>query len=125
MAHSNPILVETIAEQLLAELETYLRLMGELRAGAWPASLAMALADQADRVHVCAQVLPRVGIPLAEFLITRTDLARRLLGAPHNREEELIVRHAEHLDAAGALWRAARRMLQLARGMRGAAPVAH
>ena len=104
MAHRNSLLLDAIAEQLLSELFAYARMLEELRGAGWPMPLAAALADQADRVQRCATQLPRLQVALAEFLITRTELARRLVGPGGGRAEALAALHATHLDAVNAAW---------------------
>lgn len=110
MAHRNPILVDVIAEELLNELQGYERLLAEMRAADWPTPLVLAVAEQGDRVLRCAHTLPRLGASVAEFLITRTQLSRRLVGSRHGRGEALAHLHGEHLEAVKALRRACLRL---------------
>ena len=115
MAHNNAALTELLAEQLAAELETYQRLLDDLRAGGWSIEPAVALADTVDRVQRCAENLPRVRVALAEFLITRTELSRRIVGAAAARTPDLALLHADHVYATNALRRAALHLLAVTR----------
>ena len=107
MAHTNPLLVEAIAEQLLAELQVYEGLLEAARAARWSTDAALAVAAQGDRVQRYAENLPRMRVRMAEFLITRTLLSRRLVGSGRGRAEALAELHAEHLEAVHMLQAAA------------------
>lgn len=115
MAHSNSVLLDAIAEQLQSELFAYARMLEALRAAGWPVPLAVPLGDQADRVQRCANQLPRLRLALAEFLITRTDLTRRLVGPDEGRAEALGGLHAAHVADVEALERACARVRELLR----------
>jgi hypothetical protein len=110
MAHRNPLLVDVIAQELLQELQGYDRLLAEVRAADWPTPLVLALADQGDRVLRCAHTLPRLDSPVAGFLVTRTQLSRRLVGSRHGRREALAQLHGEHLETVTALRGACQRL---------------
>lgn len=112
MAHTNPLLVETIAEQLLAELQAYEGLLEQARAAGWSTAATLAVAAQGDRVQRYAENLPRMRMRMAEFLITRTLLSRRLVGSGQGRAEALAALHAEHLDALHMLQAAAARVVE-------------
>src|SRR6476661_7770248 len=103
MAHTNPLLVETIAEQLIAELQVYEGLLEEARAARWATTATLAVAAQGDRVQRYAENLPRMRMRMAEFLITRTLLSRRLVGSGLGRVEALAALHADHLAAVHTL----------------------
>lgn len=103
MAHTNPLLVHAIAEQLIAELQAYESLLEDMRRARWTTDAAVAVAAHGDRVLRCAENLPHLPMRVAEFLITRTMLSRRLVGSGQGRDEALAALHTGHLRAVNLL----------------------
>ena len=109
MPHTHPLLVEAIADQLVAELQAYQGLLEDMRLARWSTDTALAVAAHGDRVQRCAENLPHLSVRMAEFLNTRTMLSRRRVGSGHGREEALAALHAGPRQAVDLLRAAATR----------------
>lgn len=117
MAHSSPVVVQAIAQQMLRDLDAYEQLLVMLSREGWSPELLERLAQQADSIYRCGQTLPRIAVSFTEFLITRTDLAQALWwdSRPQTALADEAARlFAEHLAAIGRLRQACRRVEQTA-----------
>lgn len=118
MAHASPDIVGAIAQQLLEELDTYQRLLAEFESSRWDAGRALTLAEQADRVQLCAQTLPRIAVSYTEFLISRAELSHALFTRVGSAGEALPDEYARHVGALDRLQRACQRVRSSATSVR-------